>query len=46
MGIFDWSVCFGVMKRKVCGATKLSLIVFSMRGIWQAVHWLPGLFSA
>lgn len=46
LGMPDCSVSRGEMKRKVWAATKLSLTVSSIRGMWQAVHWLPALPSA
>jgi hypothetical protein len=37
-GIPDLSVSAGVMNRNVCALTKLSLIVCSILGMWQATH--------
>ena len=42
----DCSVSGGVMKRKVWAATKSSLMVCSILGMWHATHWLPALPSA
>ena len=45
-GIPDCPVSVGVMKRNVCALTRLSLMVCSIFGMWQATHWLPALPSA
>lgn len=45
-GMPDRSVSTGEMNRNVWAATKLSLMVCSICGIWQAVQSLPGLFAA
>src|SRR5207248_2175938 len=43
LGILYSSVSAGVMKRKVWACTFTSAIVCSIFGMWQAMHWLPGL---
>ncbi len=46
LGMPERSVSDGVMNRKVWALTKLPLMVCSILGMWQAVHWLPVLASA